>query len=124
MLRPLEIRHSETMEDLKNFRAKNPHTEFEARPLQCSDGTFRLVVMPLWYWHRLEVLLMVKDKSLEEITEFCLALADTAVSAEGWEHDIAFRELLMYYIYRNFQYYKHEQDNLANDNWDDCFAHA
>jgi hypothetical protein len=119
----LKTRHSEAMEPLERYRTAHPNTIFETRPLLCGEGISRLVMMPLWYWHRLEVLLMVEDKTLEEITEFCHTLAQRAVADEGWEFDPAFREILMYYIYRHIQDYQCKRDNLANDNWEDCFKH-
>lgn len=66
--------------------------------------------------------MIVDAPSLEEITEFCLGLAHRAVEEEGWDFDHAFHELLMYYIFRNFNAYRNYMRGLANDNIEDCFS--
>ena len=105
---------------MSDLRQGYPDTAFETRSLEDSDGMTYVMVMPITYWHWLEVVLMTGERALEEIIEFCTSLAHRAVSDEGWRFDCAFRELLMYYIYRHIQDYKNTRDNLANDNWDDC----
>lgn len=111
------------MRTIDELRADNPDCAFEVRALPQHDGSVYLMALPLWYWHRLEVILMTGDKSLGEINEFCLSLASRAVAEEGWDLSDAFRELFMYYIYRHFQGYRSTRDNLANDNWENCFTH-
>ena len=111
------------MRTLNDLRAEHPAVAFEMRPLPQPDGTVYLMTMPLWYWRRLEVVLMTGPKTLSKITDFCLSLAHRAVEDEGWALENAYRELLMYYIYRHFQGYINARDNLSNDNWDNCFLH-
>lgn len=114
--------HNGIMRTHTDLRTQYPEVEFEARPLRCADGLTRLLVLAPWYWQKLDFLLKADTPSLCDITGFCLKLARRSVSEEGWDFDAAFRELLMYYIYRNHQAYVADRHNLANDNLDDCFS--
>jgi len=95
-----------------------PASPTETRALQCPDGVTRIVPLAPWYWERLDILLAVDQPSLTDITTFCQKLAKDAVTNEGWSMDHAFRELLMYYIYRNYFGYTQIQGNVANEFWD------
>ena len=114
--------HTGSMRTLTKCREEHPNTTFQTRSLPCADKVTRIVALPLWYWEKLDVLLSVDCNNLDTITRYCLALADKAVRDEGWEFDTAFRELLMYYIYRNYQGYVAVNHHLANDNRDECFT--
>lgn len=110
------------MRTLQNLRHDHPDVSLETRSLLCADRVTRLVSMSPWYWETLDELLLVDDWPISKITGFCLELARRSVDEEGWDHDEAFRELLMYYIYRNWRGFVKVRDNLANDAWEDCFA--
>lgn len=111
------------MRTLADLRKEHPHSAFESRPIALDDGLTHMVVLPSWYWEKLDLLLAVDCNSLAEITRFCQSLANGAVHDEGWEFQTAFRELFMYYIYRNYQGYLAVSNNLSNNNQDDCFKH-
>jgi len=118
------IRHTEYMRTLVDLRAETPDDEFITRPLPCPNGAIHLMTVSQWFWEKLDILLQVNATiSQSDIIQFCFTLAERSVTEEGWEFDIAFRELLMYYIYRNYQGYIKLHDNLANDHWEDCFTH-
>lgn len=110
------------MINLQNIRAQNPTVPFDTRPLLCADGITRVLTMETWYWEKLDVLLQCDDQTIDQITAFCLELTGQAVTDEGWDHDEAFRQLLMYYVYRNYRGFVKIRDDLANDAWQDCFA--
>ena len=93
------------------------------RALKCPDGITRVVVLHPKQWQELDTLLVVDTPSLAQILRFLLRLSEKTVRYDGWEHETAFRELLMYYIHRNHQSYLEVHHQLANDNRDDCFAH-
>jgi len=110
------------MRPLTQLRAETPHDEFISRPLPCPDGSIHLMVMPSWFWDKFDLLLQEKfNLNFHDTIEFCFGLAEETVAQAGWDLDIAFRQLLMYYIYRNFCGYMAEQQGLANDNWEDFF---
>lgn len=112
------------MRTLIEFRAEDPNTVFESRILPCPDGLSRFMVMPRYFWMRFEVLLAENiNLGYMEAIAFCFDLAKKSVHQDGWTFDVAFRELLMYYIFRNYTSYLSWKNNLANDNWLDCFAH-
>jgi len=104
-----------------SLRAEYPGVTFETRPLYCADGLTRMMVLTPWYWDKLELLLDVDTADLQTITQFCLSLAELSVEREGWEHEHAFRELLMYYIYRNYNGFVQVRDQIANDTGADCY---
>lgn len=115
--------HTEVMENDMDNRNTPSNSPVETKPLTCADGLTRLVALHPWYWEKLDLLLVVDSNSVDDITRLCLTLADQAVQHEDWALEPAFRELLMYYIYRNYHGYMAVRHNLANDNRQDCFAH-
>ncbi len=111
------------MRSLVELRKEHPNSPFESRPIALDDDLTHMVVLHPWYWDKLDLLLKVDCNSLADITRFCQSLASRAVHDEGGEFQTAFRELLMYYIYRNVQGYLAVCHNQSNDNQDDCFSH-
>lgn len=100
------------------YRSANPDIEFETRSLHCADGLTRVVSLSIWFWEKLELLLKVEDaRNLNEITHICLKQEQIEVKKDT-DFDHAFVELLMYYIWRNFNGYCQFYNGYANDNFD------
>ena len=104
------------------YRDQYPNTEFKTQPVRLSDGNTYLMTMEVWFWEKLDILLEVDMPTLGDITDQCVDLANRSVAEEGWKFDHALHELLMYYIYRNYQEYQHFIQGIANDNQDDCIT--
>jgi len=103
------------------YRTHNPEIEFETRPLHCADGLTRVVSLSLWFWEKLDLLLNADGgRNIKEITHICLKQEQIEVK-ENDEFDHAFVELLMYYIWLNFNSYCQFYNGYANDNYDSFY---
>jgi hypothetical protein len=122
LLYQTRMAHTGGMRSIREFREAGG-ANLESRILECPDGVARLLPLPPRYWQELYTLLVVDTPSLDEILCFILQLSEQSVIQEDWEHETAFRELFMYYIYGNYRSYLQVRYQLANDNIEPWFAH-
>lgn len=122
LLYPTRMAHTGGMRSIHDLR-EAAGGDMESRILECPDGVARLLSLPPRYWQELYTLLVVDTPSLDEILRYILQLSEQSVIHEDWEHETAFRELFMYYIYRNYRSYLQVRYQLANDNIEPWFAH-
>lgn len=122
LLYQTRMAHTGGMRSIREFRMEGG-SDLESRVLKCPDGVARLLPLPPRYWQELYTLLVVDTPSLDEILRFILQLSEQSVIQEDWEHETAFRELFMYYIYGNYRSYLQVRYKLSNDNIEPCFAH-
>lgn len=104
------------------YRSQYPDVEFETRSLHCTDGLTRVVSLSMWFWEKLDLLL--KDNGandIHEITRICLKQEQREVEKDA-NTGYVFFEVLMYYIWLNFNAYCQFYNGYANDKYDSFLA--
>ena len=105
-----------------HYRSQYPDVEFETRHLHCADGLTRVVSLSMWFWEKLDLLLKDEgSRNIEEITRLCIKLEQREVEKDAGTGYVFF-EVLMYYIWLNFNAYCQFYNGYANDNYDNFFT--